>query len=98
MNNETDVSRGKPSRRALIFGFPGLFHKPRQELCGICFRVMRYGHSPRRFIRIHGNEDTAGDVLSSYMFDHDGVAYIVMLLGESEHFVANRLMLTCRVV
>lgn len=73
MNNETDLSR-----RALIFGFPGLFHKPEQDLCGVRFRVLRYGHSPRRFVRIHGNEDTAGDVLSTYMFDHEGIAYIVM--------------------
>jgi hypothetical protein len=26
---------------------------------------------------IHGDEDTARDVLSTYMYDHDGVAYVV---------------------
>jgi hypothetical protein len=72
MNSRTDVSR-----RALIFGFPSLFHKDHEELCGVQFRVMRYGHSPRRFIVIHGNEDTARDVVSTYMLDHQGVAYIV---------------------
>jgi hypothetical protein len=72
MNSRTDVSR-----RALIFGFPGLFHRNHEEVCGVQFRVMRYGHSPRRFIMIHGNEDTARDVLSTYMLDHEGVAYIV---------------------
>jgi hypothetical protein len=76
MNSGTDVSPDL-SRRALIFGFPGLFHRDHEELCGVRFRVMRYGHSPRRFIMIHGNEDTARDVLSTYMFDHAGVAYIV---------------------
>jgi hypothetical protein len=72
MSSETDLSR-----RALIFGFPSFFHKSHEELCGVRFRVMRYGHSPRRFVMIHGNEDTARDVLSSYMLDHHGVAYIV---------------------
>jgi hypothetical protein len=46
-------------------------------LSGVEFRVMRYAHSPRRFIVIHGDEDTARDVLSAYMNDHDGVAYLV---------------------
>ncbi len=54
------------------------FHrKPVVDLSGISFRVMRYAHSPRRFLVIHGDEDTARDVLSAYMNDHDGVAYIV---------------------
>lgn len=72
MSNETNINR-----RALIFGFPGLFRKPDLETCGVRFRVMRYGHGPRRFIMIHGNEDTARDVLSTYMVDHEGTGFIV---------------------
>lgn len=34
--------------------------------------------SPRRFLVIHGDETTARDVLSDYMYDHYGVAYMVM--------------------
>ncbi|MES1262349.1 MAG: hypothetical protein ABUS49_11490 [Acidobacteriota bacterium] len=65
-------------RRTLLAGwFPALFHKSTAQLSGVPFRVMSYGHSPRRFIVIHGNEDTARDVLSAWMFDHEGVAYIV---------------------
>ena len=68
-------------RREFVFGFPwffrGLFHHKEVELSGLQWRVMRYGHSPRRFLVIHGDEDTARDVLSTYMFDHEGVAHIV---------------------
>jgi hypothetical protein len=66
-------------RRTFLIGWlPGLFHrKPTETLGGVEFRVIRYAHSPRRFLVIHGDEDTARDVLSTYMYDHDGVAYIV---------------------
>lgn len=66
------------NRRTLIAGcFSSFFRKTTTQLSGVQFRVMRYGHSPRRFIVIHGDEDTARDVLSAYMFDHAGVAYVV---------------------
>ena len=66
-------------RRAFLIGWlPGFFHrKPLETLSGVEFRVIRYAHSPRRYLVIHGDEDTARDVLSTYMYDHDGVAYIV---------------------
>jgi len=72
MSSEINVSR-----RALIFGFPALFHRNYQEICGVRFHVIRHGHSPRRYVVIHGDEDTARDVLTAYMADHDGIAYIV---------------------
>lgn len=66
-------------RRLFLAGWiPWFFHKrPELILSGVQFRVVRYAHSPRRFLVIHGDEDTARDVLSGYMFDHDGVAYLV---------------------
>jgi hypothetical protein len=65
-------------RRSFLLGwFPTFFNRPTLELSGVEFRVFRYAHSPRRFLVIHGDEDTARDVLSTYMYDHDGVAYIV---------------------
>jgi len=65
-------------RRTLISGwFPALFRKPEVKLCSVPFRVLRYGHSPRRFIVIHGDEETAREVLTTYMFDHEGVAFVV---------------------
>ena len=71
MNNGID-------RRVFVAGwFPALFPKPEVELSGVAFRRKSFGHSPRRFIVIHGDEGTARDVLDTYMFDHEGVAYLV---------------------
>ena len=66
------------ARRSFLAGwFPFGFHRPEIELAGIQFRVIRHGHSPRRYLMIHGDENTARDVLTKYMSDHNGVAYIV---------------------
>jgi hypothetical protein len=68
----------KLARRSFIAGwFPFFFHNPVVELSGVQFRVIRYYHSPRRFLVIHGDEDTARDVLTSYMTDHYGIGYVV---------------------
>jgi len=65
-------------RRSFVLGWiPAVFHRPQVDLSGVHFRVFRHGHSPRRFLVIHGDEDTARDVLTSYMRDHPGVAYVV---------------------
>jgi hypothetical protein len=84
MENNTGIRR-----REIVLGMmPGLFHrpgflkKPIEQLSGVEFQVLRYSaisfrQSPRRYLMIHGDEDTARDVLISYMDDHDGVAFIV---------------------
>ena len=85
--NTTGVRLG---RREFVLGMtPALFHwpgflqqKPVKVLSGVEFRVLRYDpvgfrKSPRRYLMIHGDEDTARDVLTSYMADHEGVAFIV---------------------
>jgi hypothetical protein len=65
-------------RRSFLFGwFPFAFSGSEVSLAGIRFRVIRHGRSPRRYLMIHGDEDTARDVLTRYMTDHNGVAYIV---------------------
>lgn len=82
MKNETNPTLG---RRSFLLGmFPVFAHRdplfrPREEtLCGIDFQVYRYAlRTPRRFLFIHGDEDTARQVLSAYMDDHDGIAYLV---------------------
>jgi len=62
-------------RRAFVLGWiPALLGA---ELAGVSFRVMRHGHSPHRFLVIHGDEDTARDVLTFWMKEHDGDACIV---------------------
>ncbi len=65
------------NRRSFLLGWIPFFHRPVEVLCGVEFRVIRRGHSPRRFLVIHGDENTARDVLSNFMRDHNGVAYIV---------------------
>ena len=46
-------------------------------MCDIRFHVLRYGGGNRRYLVIHGDEDTARDVLTDYMYDHTGIGYVV---------------------
>jgi hypothetical protein len=63
-------------RRAFVLScIPALL--PAAELVGVSFRVIRHGHSPHRFLVIHGDEDTARDVLTAWMKQHNGDACIV---------------------
>jgi hypothetical protein len=67
-----------PSRRDLLAAgwFP--FFRPRRiALGGARFRIVRNGRARRRYLVIHGNEETARAVLERHMLNHDGIAYIV---------------------
>jgi hypothetical protein len=67
------------NRRSMLLSWAPLwFHPAEETLSGIRFRVIRNGHSPRRYLVIHGDEDTARDVLTKYMADRQGVAYVVI--------------------
>jgi hypothetical protein len=69
-----------PSRReALYAGFGWLpFFRPKYvELAGARFRIVRNGRSKLRYLVIHGNEETARQVLTAHIRTHEGVAYIV---------------------
>ncbi len=67
-----------PDRRAFVFAWlPALFHPGRIQLAGVPVRRMRHGSGPRRYLVIHGDEDTARDVLIAFMKDHAGVGYTV---------------------
>lgn len=59
------------------FGWLPFFHRNHVTLCGIPFRVLRHGHSSRRYLFIHGDEPTAREVLTLHMETHRGVAYLV---------------------
>ncbi|MCS7023475.1 MAG: hypothetical protein NZV14_01645 [Bryobacteraceae bacterium] len=41
------------------------------------FEVIRRGRSSRRYLHIHGNESTAGEVLRKHMETHLGVAFLI---------------------
>ena len=54
------------------------FLRPRHiSLAGARFRILRNGRSKRRYLRIHGNEETARQVLEQHMQTHEGVAYVM---------------------
>jgi hypothetical protein len=82
MKNEINLNLG---RRSFLFGMipvlahrDGLLRRREEKLCGIEFQVCRYAlRTPRRFLLIHGDEETAREVLSAYVNDHDGIAYLV---------------------
>lgn len=64
-------------RRSFLLGWIPFFHRREAELSGIQFRVIRHDRSRHRYLVIHGDEDTARDVMTKYMSDHKGVAFIV---------------------
>jgi hypothetical protein len=54
------------------------FLRPKHiTLAGARFRIHRNGRSSRRYLVIHGNEETARAVLTRHMEAHEGIAYIV---------------------
>jgi hypothetical protein len=72
-------SAGASRREVLHSGlwwFP-FFRSRRIRLAGARFRIERYGNSKRRYVVIHGNEETARQVLLKHMQSREGVAYIV---------------------
>ena len=73
MNPRPGVSR----RDFLAFGWFPFFRPKHISLAGARFRIVRNGKSKRRYLRIHGNEETARLVLERHMNTHDGVAYII---------------------
>jgi hypothetical protein len=62
---------------ALLPGWFPFFRPKHAVLAGARFRIVRNGHSRRRYVVIHGNEETARHVLEAHMRNHDGIAYVV---------------------
>ena len=66
------------SRRELLYGSWFPFFRPKHVgVAGARFRIVRYGRSKRRYVVIHGNEQTARQVLTGHMGAHPGIAYII---------------------
>ena len=60
-----------------IFGWIP-FLKPRHiQLAGARFRIVRNGRSKRRYVLIHGNEETARQVLTQHLVANQGIGYLV---------------------
>jgi hypothetical protein len=72
--------RGPGSRREFLValgGFP-FFWRPRAvQLAGARFRIVRHRRSRNRYLRIHGDEETAREALIDHMRSARGTAFIV---------------------
>ena len=65
-------------RQFLALGFPFFFWRRRSvRLLGARFDIVRRGHSTRRYLHIHGNEQTARQTLREHMKTHSGIAYLI---------------------
>jgi hypothetical protein len=63
---------------ASIFGWIPFLRPKHVSLAGARFRIIRYGRSKRRYVLIHGNEETARKVLQDHMLAHQGIGYEVL--------------------
>jgi hypothetical protein len=68
---------GWSRREFLAFGWLPFFRPKHISLAGARFRILRNGRSKRRFLMIHGNEETARAVLTRFMNTQEGIAYII---------------------
>ncbi len=66
-------------RQWLALGFPFFFWRRRGvRLEGARFEIIRHGRARRVFLHIHGNEETARQVLRAHMKTHSGTAYLIV--------------------
>lgn len=66
------------SRRALLAAFAASpLWGATKQIGGIPFEVIRNGKSKRRYLLIHGDEQTAREVLREHMKTHQGIAHLV---------------------
>ena len=64
-------------REFLAFGWLPFLQPRRIRLAGAGFRIVRNGHATRRYLLIHGNEETARAVLTRHLETHEGIGYLV---------------------
>jgi hypothetical protein len=60
-----------------IFGWFPFFRPGHIALAGAKFRILRNGRPKRHYLLIHGNEETARQVLTRHVQAHEGVAYVI---------------------
>lgn len=64
-------------REFLAFGWLPFLQPRYISLAGARFKIVRNGRSKRRYLLIHGNEETARAVLIHHMEIHEGIGYLV---------------------
>jgi hypothetical protein len=84
MTEGTDGARDFSRREMLAFGIGGTlfgwlpwFRPKRIGLAGAQFQVVRTKHARRHYVLIHGDEETARQVLTQHMEGHPGVAFLI---------------------
>ena len=68
---------GCSRRQFLAFGWIPFLRPSHIHLAGARFRILRSGRSSRRYLFIHGNEETARAVLTRFMQTQEGIAYLI---------------------
>jgi hypothetical protein len=71
------VSRREFVAYASIFSWLPFFRPKHISVAGAKFRIIRNGRSKHRYLLIHGNEETARQVLTRHIESHEGVAYVI---------------------
>jgi hypothetical protein len=71
------ISRREFLAYGSIFGWLPFFRPKHVGLAGARFRIVRNGRLHRHYVVIHGNEESAREVLTAHMRAHQGTAYIV---------------------
>ncbi|MGD0776140.1 MAG: hypothetical protein ABSC05_25270 [Candidatus Solibacter sp.] len=71
------VKNGVTRRQFLALGWLPFLRPRHISLAGARFRILRHGRSRRRYLRIHGNEETARQVLERHMRTHAGLAFLI---------------------
>ena len=71
-----NASRREFLTHAGIFGWLPFFRPKHVALAGARYRIIRNENSSRRYLLIHGNEETARGVLARHMLTHRGIGYI----------------------
>jgi hypothetical protein len=64
-------------RQFLAFGWFPFFHPKHISLAGARFRIVRNGSSKRHYLLIHGDEETARQVLTRFIETNDGTAFVI---------------------
>lgn len=75
--NPRDFSRREFLVYGSAFGWLPFFRPKHIRMAGARFRILRNGNSKHRYLLIHGNEETAREVLTRHMQAHEGIAYLV---------------------
>jgi hypothetical protein len=77
MLNSSAQVRCVSRRDFLTSWFPLFFWRRHADLAGIRFDVLRHGQDRRRYLWIHGNEQTAREVLREHMRGTEGRAFLI---------------------